>query len=117
MLLDFEIMDLGFTEEDIAEISNHFECNLTIVDWEDIMLFENDEAIFKHLFIEDQTNEAIIETLLEMGEVSAEDLADGQTVMDYMIDNGDEIIFKLPNGRWAIFTYELLRKEALQQMD
>ncbi|MHA4279798.1 hypothetical protein ACX16R_28290 [Bacillus cereus] len=117
MLKELEIMNLGFTEDDIAVISNQFECDITILDWEDIMLFENDEAIFKYRFIDDQDKEAIIETLLEMGRVSAEDLEDGETLMGYMVDDGDETVFKLSNGRWAVVTYELLRKDELQQMD
>ncbi|MGH0973193.1 hypothetical protein ACQVT2_26280 [Bacillus paranthracis] len=76
------------------------------MDWEDIKLFKSDEEIFKYFFIDDQDKESIVETLLEMGKVSAEDLEDG-----------DETVFKLSNGRWAVFSYELLGKEAKQQMD
>ncbi|MFD6509228.1 hypothetical protein [Bacillus sp. NPDC060175] len=117
MLMELEIMDLGFTKDDIEEIRNNFECTPNLVDWEEMILFKSDEEIFKHRFIDEQDKEAIIETLLEMGEVSAEDLEDGQTVMGYMVDNGDDTIFKLPNGRWVIFSHELLGKEARQQMD
>ncbi|PER43305.1 hypothetical protein [Bacillus thuringiensis] len=117
MLLDFEVMELGFTKEDIENISNHFEYNLNLLDWEDIKLFKSDEEIFKYFFIDDQDKESIIDPLLEMGELSAEDLEDGQTVMGYMVDDGNETVFKLSNGRWAVFSYELLGKEARQQMD
>ncbi|PFA75830.1 hypothetical protein [Bacillus cereus] len=117
MLLDFEVMELGFTKEDIENISNHFEYNLNLLDWEDIKLFKSDEEIFKYFFIDDQDKESIIDTLLEMGELSAEDLEDGQTVMGYMVEDGNETVFKLSNGRWAVFSYELLGKEARQQMD
>ncbi|HFR4146068.1 TPA: hypothetical protein ACHVKB_005391 [Bacillus cereus] len=117
MFLDFEVMELGFTKEEIEDISNHFEYNLNILDWEEhITLFKSDEEIFKHFFIDDQDKESIVETLLEMGEVTAEDLEDGQTVMGYMVDNGNDTVFKLSNGRWVIFSHELLGKEAKQQM-
>ncbi|AJH60158.1 hypothetical protein bcere0016_54510 [Bacillus cereus 95/8201] len=117
MLLDFEVMEFGFTKEDIENISNHFEYTLDLLDWEDIKLFKSDEEIFKYFFIDDQDKESIVETLLEMGKVSAEDLEDGETVMGYMVDDGDETVFKLSNGRWAVFSHELLGKEARQQMD
>ncbi|MFJ6034254.1 hypothetical protein ACIQFL_28560 [Bacillus toyonensis] len=118
MLLDFELREKGYTDEEIAKISNHFEYNLDLLDWEEhITLFKSDEEIFKYFFIDNQDKESVIETLLEMGEVTAEDLEDGQTVMGYMVDNGDESIFELSNGRWVIFSRELLGKEAKQQMD
>lgn len=116
MLLEIELKEKGFSRDDIAVISNHFECDVNILDWEEIMLFENDEAIFKYYFIDDQDKEAIIETLLKMGRVTTEDLEGGQTVMGYMVDDGDEAIFKLPNGRWAVVSQDLLNKEAKQQM-
>ncbi|WP_176546013.1 hypothetical protein [Bacillus thuringiensis] len=81
------------------------------------MLFENDEAIFKYYFIDDQDKGTIIETLLKMGRVTTEDLEDGQTVMGYMVDDGDEAIFKLSNGRWAVVSQDLLDKETRQQVD
>ncbi|MGE1044092.1 hypothetical protein ACQGRZ_28650 [Bacillus wiedmannii] len=115
MLLEIELKEKGFTEDDIAVISNHFECDVNILDWEEIMLFENDEAIFNYYFIDDQDKEAILETLLKMGRVTPEDLEDGQTVMGYMVDDGDEAIFKLSNGRWAVVSQDLLDKEARQQ--
>ncbi|PFO80005.1 hypothetical protein COJ87_06200 [Bacillus cereus] len=115
MLLEIELKEKGFTRDDIAVISNHFECDVNILDWEEIMLFENDEAIFKYYFIDDQDKETIIETLLKLGRVTTEDLEDGQTVMGYMIDDGDEAIFKLSNGRWAVVSQDLLDKEARQQ--
>lgn len=117
MLLEIELKEKGFTRDDIAVISNRFECDVNILDWEEMMLFKSDEEIFKYLFIDDQDKESIIETLLEMGEVTVEDLEDGQTVMGYMVDNGDDTIFELSNGRWVIFSHELLGKEAKQQMD
>ncbi|PDZ92584.1 hypothetical protein CON47_06190 [Bacillus thuringiensis] len=115
MLLEIELKEKGFTRDDIAVISNFFECDVNILDWEEIMLFENDEAIFKYYFIDDQDKETIIETLLKMGSVTTEDLEDGQTVMGYMVDDGNEAIFKLSNGRWAVVSQDLLDKEARQQ--
>lgn len=118
MWLDLEIIDLGYTEDDIDKIRNNFEYTPKLEDWEEMMLFKSDEEIFKYLFIDDQDKESIVETLLAMGEVTEEDLEDGQSVMNYMIDDdGDESIFKLSNGRWVIFSPELLGKEARQQMD
>ncbi|EJS63475.1 hypothetical protein [Bacillus cereus] len=117
MLLDFELKEKGFTKDDIEEIRNNFECTPNLVDWEEMKLFKSDEEIFKFRFIDDQDKEAIIDTLLELGRISAEDLEDGQTVMGYMVDDGDESVFPLPNGRWVIFPYDLLGKEARQQMD
>lgn len=117
MLLELELREKGFTKDDIAVISNHFECDVNILDWEEIMLFENDEAIFKYRFIDDQDKESIIETLLEMGRVSGADLDDGETVMGYMVNDGDPTVFELSNGRWAIVSQDLLDKEAKQQMD
>ncbi|PHE68529.1 hypothetical protein [Bacillus wiedmannii] len=118
MWLDLEIMDLGFTEDDIEKIRNNFEYTPKLEDWEEMILFKSDEEIFKYLYIEDQSKESIVEILLEMGEVSAEDLEDGQTVINYMVDDdSDEFILKLSNGRWVVFSDELLGKEARQQMD
>lgn len=115
MLLEIELKEKGFTRDDIEVISNHFECDVNILDWEETMLFENDEAIFKYRFIDEQDKESIIETLLEMGRVSTEDLEDGETVMGYMVDDGEGTVFKLSNGRWAVVSQDLLDKEARQQ--
>ncbi|HDR8009326.1 hypothetical protein OCB08_21800 [Bacillus cereus] len=116
MLMDLEIMDFGFTKEEIEEIRNNFECTPNILDWEQMILFKSDEEIFRYFFIDEQDKETIIETLLEMGRVSTDDLDDHQTVMGSMLDDCDESVFKLPNGRWVVFSDELLAKEAKQQM-
>lgn len=115
-LIDFEIKSLGFTEEDIEAIEGHFFCNISFEDWESMQLFENEEAIFKYLFIEDEDKESIIDTLLEMGKISMKDLKDGQSLMEYMIGDNDNI-FKLPDGKWVIFSDELLRRDTLAQID
>ncbi|MGR5983484.1 hypothetical protein ACT7CN_22085 [Bacillus cereus] len=117
MLLDLDFKEKGFTEEDIDEIRSRFLCSIDSLDVEEMMLFENDEAIFKHLYIDDKDKESILETILEMGRVSAETLDDNQTVMDYMVDTGDEDMLKLSSGKWVIFSPELLHKEDLYQMD
>lgn len=115
-MFDFDIKSLGFTEEDINTIKEHFSCNIRLEDWESMLLFENEEAIFKYLFIDNEDKESIINTLLEMGKISLEDLKDGQSIMGYMIDT-DEDRFKLPDGKWVIFTDELLHKDKLAQID
>lgn len=117
MLLELELREKGFTRDDIAVISNRFECDVNILDWEEILLFENDEAIFKYRFIDYQDKESIIEILLEMGRVSSADLEDGETLMGYMVNDGDPAVFKLSNGRWAIVSQDLLDKEAKQSRD
>jgi len=115
-MFDFDIEALGFTEVDIEAIGNHFSCSsLSYEDWESMELFENDEVIFEYLFIDNQEKESIINTLLEMGKISVEDLDEGQSLMEYMIE--DDEYFKLPNGRWVRFTDELLRKDKMAQID
>ncbi|MEH6890169.1 hypothetical protein V7024_10710 [Bacillus sp. JJ864] len=115
-MLDFDIKDLGFTEDDIAEVWGHFEYRLQFEDWESMLLFENNEEIFKYLYIDNQDTESIIDTLLEMGKISVDDLKEGQSAIEYMIEC-DNSIFKLPAGRWVIFSRELLHKEDLAQID
>lgn len=115
-MFDFDIKSLGFTEEDIDTIEAKIFCSLSLEDWESMLLFENDEAIFKYLFIDDEDKESLIDTLLEMGKISVKDLDDGQSLMEYMIE-ADENRFKLPDGKWVIFTDELIRKDTLAQID
>lgn len=115
-MFDFDIESLGFTKEDIEAIKKHFLCSISLEDWESMLLFENAKEIFKYLFIEDEDKESITETLLEMARISVEDLEDGQSLMEYMIEDG-EYRFKLPSGRCVIFTDELLQKEKLAQID
>lgn len=115
-MLVFDIKSLGFTEEDINVIEEHFFCNLSEEDWESMRLFENTEAIFKYLFIEDEDKDHLIDTLLEMGKISGNDLKGGQSLMEYMLEN-DEDRLMLPEGKWVMFTHELLHKEKLSQID
>lgn len=115
-VFDFDIEALGFTKKDIEAIGNQFLYSLELEDWESMLLFENEEAIFKYLFIDDEDKESLIDTLLEMGNISVEDIEDGQSLMEYMIEDG-EYRFKLPDGKWVIFTDELLHKEILAQID
>lgn len=107
---------LGFTEEDIEAIWLHFTCRPDLEDWKSMRLFENDDAIFKYLFIEDEDKESITETLLEMARMPVDDLKDGKSLMEYMIEDG-ESRYKLPSGKWVIFTDELLRKDVMAQID
>lgn len=110
-------MELGFTEDDIAEIQAHFEYWLDLSDWKkSVMLFENGEELLRHLYIDNQDRDSLINTLLEMSEIEECDLKEDQSVLGYMVE-GDDSIFKLSNGRWVIFSSELLGKEARQQMD
>lgn len=81
-----------------------------------MLLFENEEAIFKYLFIENEDKESITSTLIEIAKISIGDIEDGQSLMEYMIEADDER-FKLPHGKWVIFSDELLRKEILAQID
>lgn len=115
-MFDFDIEVLGFTEEDIEAIKKHFLCNISPENWELMALFEDEEAIFKYLFIDNEDKESIINTLLEIGKISLEDLEDGQSLMEHMIEE-DENRIKLPNGKWVIFSDELLHKELMAQVD
>jgi hypothetical protein len=115
-MFDFDIKSLGFSEEDINKIQSQFLCSISLEDWESMMLFENEEAIFKYLFIDNEDKESLIDTLLEMGKISVEDLDDGQSLMEYMIEDDDRC-FKLPVGKWVKFTDDLLHKDKLAQID
>jgi len=115
-MLDFDIKALGFAEVDIEEIKNHFLYSLDLEDWESMRLFDNTEAIFKYLFIDDEDKESIIDTLLDMGKIVVRNLKEGQSVMEYMIEN-DECTFKLTSGKWVMFHDDLLRKETMAQID
>lgn len=115
-MLDFDVKDLGFTEDDIADIKGNFEYTLNLEDWESITLLENDEELLRYLFIIDQDRDSLIDTILELSKVNESDLGEKQSVLEYMVD-GNNTIFKLSNGRWAVFQYELIHKDELQQMD
>lgn len=115
-LYEKEIAALGFSEEDREAIWHKFSCRIIMEDWKSMKLFENDAEIFKYLYIEDTDKESLIETILEMCEISNEDLHDGQSLMEYMI-NDDEYRLKLPSGKWVIFPEKLLYKDMQYQMD
>lgn len=114
-MFDFDIKSLGFTEVEIKAIEEHFFCDLSDEDWESMQLFENEEDLFKYLFIEDENKVSIIDTLLEMGKISVKDLKDVQSLMEYMISN-DEDTLKLPSGKWVRFSDDLLRRDKLAQI-
>lgn len=114
MMLDFDIELLGFTEDDIAEIKGNFEYTLKLEDWESIILFENNEEFIRYL-VNDQDRESLIVTLLEMSAVNGSKLGGNQSVLEYQVE-GNKTMFKLPNGRWAVFPDELIHKDELQQI-
>lgn len=113
MMLDFDLELLGFTEDDIVEIEGNFEYTLKLEDWESIALFENDEEFLRYL-AEDKDRESLIVTLLEMSMIKGIDLEDDLSVLEYQV-KGNKDIFRLPNGRWAVFSDELIHKDELQQ--
>lgn len=113
MMLDFDLELLGFTEDDIADIQRNFEYRLELEDWESIALFENDEELLLYL-VKGHDTESLIVTLLEMSAVNGSDLEDNQSVLEYQVE-GTKTIFRLPNGRWAVFSDELIHKDELQQ--
>ncbi|PGC22778.1 hypothetical protein COM23_21000 [Bacillus wiedmannii] len=114
MMLDFDLELLGFTEDDIAEIQGNFEYRLELEDWESIALFENDAEFLLYL-VKDHDKESLIVTLLEMSAVNGSNLEDNQSVLEYQVE-GNKTIFKLSNGRWAVFSEELIHKDELQQI-
>lgn len=114
MMLEFDLGLLGFTEDDIAEIQGNFEYTLELEDWESIALFESDEEFLLYL-VKDQDKESLIVTLLEMSTIKGSYLEDDQSVLEYQVE-GTKTIFKLPNGRWAVFSEELIHKDELQQI-
>ncbi|SCN11897.1 hypothetical protein [Bacillus wiedmannii] len=113
-MLEFDLGLLGFTEDDIAEIQGNFEYTLELEDWESIALFESDEEFLLYL-VKDQDKESLIVTLLEMSTIKGSYLEDDQSVLEYQVE-GTKTIFKLPNGRWAVFSEELIHKDELQQI-
>lgn len=115
-MLELDILALGFTAEEIEKIENHFLCTFTLKDWESILVFEDTEGAFKYSFLEQASLESMAETLLEMGRISSDELAEGQTPMSYMLSR-NELLLELPGGGWALLTDELLRKEVLSQID
>ncbi|PHE75228.1 hypothetical protein COF47_17670 [Bacillus wiedmannii] len=114
MMLEFDLGLLGFTEDDIAEIQGNFEYTLELEDWESIALFESDEEFLLYL-VKDQDKESLIVTLLEMSAINGSNLEANQSVLEYQVE-GTKTIFKLPNGRWAVFSEELIHKDELQQI-
>lgn len=115
-----EIIALGFSKEDIDDIWHHFSYTLSMADWKSILLFENDEEMFKYVYIEDNDDkESLIEIIFEMGKVSKEVLIEGESVINHMIEVGtdEELTMKLSSGKWVVFTEELLHKEVLEAMD
>ncbi|MCU5755714.1 hypothetical protein OCD05_05520 [Bacillus cereus] len=54
-------------------------------------------------------------TLLEMSSINGSDLEDNQSVLEYQVE-GNKTIFRLSNGRWAVFSDELIHKDELQQI-
>ncbi len=111
-----EIKNLGFTTKDTDEILRRFSCRLGLEDWESMKLYENDEAIFKYLFIEGEDKESIAESFLEISRINVSDLDEGQSLMEYMIEE-DESRLKLSDGKWVVFPEDLLRKDIIAQMD
>ncbi|PRT01309.1 hypothetical protein C6356_28120 [Bacillus wiedmannii] len=114
MMLEFDLGLLGFTEDDIAEIQGNFEYTLELEDWESIALFESDEEFLLYL-VKDQDKESLIVTLLEMSAINGSNLEVNQSVLEYQVE-GTKTIFRLPNGRWAVFSEELIYKDELQQI-
>ncbi|WP_223261381.1 hypothetical protein [Bacillus wiedmannii] len=113
-MLEFDLGLLGFTEDDIAEIQGNFEYTLELEDWESIALFESDEEFLLYL-VKDQDKESLIVTLLEMSAINGSNLEVNQSVLEYQVE-GTKTIFRLPNGRWAVFSEELIYKDELQQI-
>ncbi len=74
--LELEIREMGFREDEIQAIENHFLCTLDYNDWETIC------------FIKEE---------------------------DY--DEDAEDMLKLPTGRIAYFSDELVKKELMSQID
>lgn len=114
MMLGFDLELLGFTEDDIVEIEGNFEFTLELEDWESIALFESDEEFLRYL-VEGKDREALIVTLLEMSAITGSNLEANQSVLEYQLEN-DKTFFRLPNGRWAVISEELIHKNELQQI-
>lgn len=115
-MLDSNIESLGFTKEDIEVICKRLTCRLDLEDWESMQLYENDEALFRYLFIEDEDKESMTWLLLDIAGISAKDLKNSKSVMEYMIADGGYSRLKLPSGRWVTFSEELLWKDKYEDM-
>ncbi|HFK1537616.1 TPA: hypothetical protein ACGXMY_005672 [Bacillus cereus] len=113
-MLGFDLELLGFTEDDIIEIEGNFDFTLELEDWESIALFENDEEFLRYLS-DDKDRESLIVTLLEMSAITGSILEDNQSVLEYQLEN-DKNFFRLPKGRWAVFSEELIHKNDLQEI-
>ncbi|MED4013279.1 hypothetical protein P4606_21635 [Priestia aryabhattai] len=114
--MDSEIKSLGFTKEDIEVICKRLTCRLDLEDWESMELFENDEALFKYMFIEDETKESLTASLLDMAKIPIKDLKNSKSLMEYMIADDGYSILKLPSGRWVTFSENLLWKDKYEDM-
>ena len=113
---EFQVKVLGFTQADMEALWKHFSCDIDVEDLQSMQSFENTKEMFKYLFVDDESQENIIDTSLRMGEVTNKDLGEGESAMEYMLGFQDHV-YKLPSGRWVMFHEDLLRKDMLAQMD
>ena len=113
---EYEVLALGFSHKEIDAVEKHFFCSLTLENWEEIQLFENKEALFQYLYTDtEEIEEAIANIVEEISNITAKDLSESETVLDFLIEQDNNL--ELPSGRWAVFNQELIRKNQLSQID
>ncbi|PPA71807.1 hypothetical protein [Jeotgalibacillus proteolyticus] len=89
----FDLIEQGYTDEDLEIIDLHFSFTVTEDDYDLITLFKNEPEILAYL-----------DLLNKEGDPK-------ELIQDH------EFVIQLNHGKWAIYDEELDRKDTLAQMD